>query len=143
MGKLAPSDQYHWIGLSGCPKKSGPQFYHDRAAVPLVTCTLQDGGSSPALGTHVPSEGQCASSSIRNSSSQASVFSYGTEHTGLLKATGSDSQQSKPASVHVHGSTTHNSQKVETTQVAVDGCMEKMWSRHTIEYHPEIGRAHV
>ena len=111
-------------------------IYHDRAAVPLVTCTLQDGGSSPALGTHVASEGQCASSSIRNSSSQASVLSYGTEHTGLLRATGCDSPQSKPASVHVHGSTTHHSQKAETTQVAVDGCMQKTWSRHTTEYRP-------
>ena len=78
----------------------------------------------------------CAIKPPLHEAGRSSVLSYGTEHTGLLRATGCDSLQSKPASVHVHGSTTHHSQKAETTQVAVDGCMQKTWSRHTIEYRP-------
>ena len=122
--------------VSACSKKSGPKFYEDKAAILLETWTSQDVGSSPAFGTHIPSDGQCASSSIRNSSSQASVLSCGWNTWVFWE----------PLAVTVNSLNLPSS--ISTTAKRwkqpkcpwTDEWIKKMWHTYTMEYYSAIKR---
>lgn len=114
-------------------------FY--RAAFSLNHELYSTVAHNQALGTHIPSDCQCVSSSIRSSSSQSSALSCGQNIQIFSEPLAVKSQQSNPALVHVHRSIILNSIILKCPPI--DERISKMWSIHTIECHPAFKRKEV